>query len=252
MPRGGEGRSALADVALLQTTENFLMEHHPSWVNLGDLRTVHNRTHYILGVFFLTIPMVFHIFLTFVPAMAGVSTTLARVRTPPPPGGVSPFIRYDDVSNSAVMFLTTDDIYRSVLMVVLFGVAFPFSIANQARKRWFSLTQWLHMCAACMFTIDMIRRSPHAQVFSPFVVFYFLVDRFMGLWFYRTGEAQVIHSERLDQEYTIVFLYVPRQKRRRRVGCTYYFGFPGLEGAFEVGHPYVTFQVRSARGWMGE
>jgi hypothetical protein len=36
-----------------KTTENFLMEHHPSFINLGDLRTVHNRTHYILGLFFL-------------------------------------------------------------------------------------------------------------------------------------------------------------------------------------------------------
>ena len=27
----------------VKTTENFLMEHCPKWVDLGDLRTIHNR-----------------------------------------------------------------------------------------------------------------------------------------------------------------------------------------------------------------
>jgi hypothetical protein len=120
--------------------------------------------------------------------------------------------------------------------------------------------QWLHIVAASTYTIDLMRRSPHVQVFSPFCIAYFLVDRIIGLFFYRTGLAQVgcvvvlcvspsctdrallnrptstppqqiIHSEQLDQEYTIVFLYVPNQKRRRLLGSGYYFGFPGLEGA---------------------
>lgn len=64
-----------------------------------------------------------------------------------------------------------------------------------------------------------------------------------GLFFYRTGEASIIHSEQLDEEYAIVFLYVPRQKRRRLVGSTYYLGLSGLEGAFEIAHPYISFQV---------
>jgi hypothetical protein len=32
-----------------KTTENFLMEHHPKWVNLGDIRTLNNGIHYVLG-----------------------------------------------------------------------------------------------------------------------------------------------------------------------------------------------------------
>jgi hypothetical protein len=113
------------------------------------------------------IPMVLHIFLTFIPMMAGVPTQLGETRAPPPIGGVTPFIRFDTGANAAVMYLTIDDIFRAVLMMVLFLGLFPFSIANAARKRWFSITQWIHMVAACIFTIDMIRRSPHAQVFSP-------------------------------------------------------------------------------------
>lgn len=54
-----------------KSTENILMEHHPSFIQLGDLRTIHNRTHYILGVFFMSIPMIVHLLIAFLPAMAG-------------------------------------------------------------------------------------------------------------------------------------------------------------------------------------
>ena len=75
------------------------------------------------------------------------------------------------------------------------------------------------------------------------VIFYFLVDRILGLWFYRTGEASIIHKELLDDDYAIVFLYAPRQKRRRLVGSSYYLTFPSLEGMFEISHPFISFQV---------
>ncbi len=91
----------------------------------------------------MLIPMIIHIAVTYFPIMAGVPVTLNAVRALP---GVNPtpFIRFDTTPgvNGAVMFLVFDDIYRSVLMFVLFVVMFPFSIANQSRKRWFSLTQW--------------------------------------------------------------------------------------------------------------
>lgn len=52
------------------------MEHCPSWIRLGDLRTVHNRIHYVLGVFFMAIPLVIHCLIIFLPAMNGVPLSL--------------------------------------------------------------------------------------------------------------------------------------------------------------------------------
>jgi NAD(P)H-flavin reductase len=225
-----------------KSTENFLMEHHPSWINLGDLRTIHNRTHYILGMFFMGIPMIIHLTITFLPAMTGVPLHVNAARVA---NKVSPFIAPNPATGVAEIFLTFDDIYRTVLSLTLFVLVFPFSISNFARKRWFSLTQWLHIAGAALFSIDMIRRSPHSQVFNTPVVFYFLVDRIFGLWFYRTGVASIIHKEVLDEEYIILFLYVPRQKRRRGTGSGYYIQFVGLEGAFEIAHPYISFQNHS-------
>jgi hypothetical protein len=225
-----------------KSTENFLMEHHPSFVNLGDLRTLHNRTHYILGMFFMAIPMIIHLLITFLPAMAGVPLTISALRAP---NKVTPFIAPNPATGVAEMFLTFDDIYRVVSSLFLFLVVFPFSIANATRKRWFSPTQWLHIGGAAMFAVDMIRRSPHAQVFNTPVVFYFLLDRIFGLWFYRTGLASIIHNEVLDENYLVMFLYVPKQLRRRGIGSTYYIQFPGLEGAFEIAHPFIAMQNHS-------
>lgn len=225
-----------------KTTENIMMEHHPSFVDLGDLRTIHNRTHYILGMFFMAIPMIIHLLITFLPALAGVPLSLGPLR---PANKVTPFIVGNTVTGSAEIFLTFDDIYRITSSLFLFCVLFPFSIANQTRKRWFTPTQWLHIAGALMFGVDMIRRSPHAQVFNTPVVFYWICDRLIGLFFYRTGLASIIHKEVLDEEYVILFLYVPRQKKRRGIGSGYYVVLPGLEGWFDIGHPFIAIQNHS-------
>src|SRR6187399_2839295 len=52
-----------------KTTENFIMEHHPRWLALSDIRTHHNQIHYFLGFFFMGIPIVTHIALLFVAAI---------------------------------------------------------------------------------------------------------------------------------------------------------------------------------------
>ena len=56
----------------------------------------------------------------------------------------------------------------------------------------------------------------------------------------------------LDKEFMVVFLYIPKQKRRRMVGSTYYLTFSGLEGAFEMSHPYVAFQNHSGQPLLPE
>lgn len=232
-----------------KTTENFMMEHHPSWVDLGDLRTLHNRIHYILGVFFMGIPMIVHCVLIFLPPLTGIPLNLV---TNPPPNKINPFIMVRNPNSvnplalpSPEIFITHDNIWRVAMAIVLFGVIFPFSMSNYGRKRWFTATMTLHVVCAALFTIDQIRRAPHGQVFNTPAVAYFLADRFIGLWLYRTGEASVIHRELLDTDYMVVFLYVPSQKRRRQCGSTYYVQFTGIEGALDFAHPFVTFQNHS-------
>ena len=50
----------------------------------------------------------------------------------------------------------------------------------------------------------------------------------------------------------ILFLYVPAQKRRRYTGSTYYLQMPGLQGALDYAHPYVSFQNHSGEPLLPE
>lgn len=72
-------------------------------------------------------------------------------------------------------------------------------------------------------------------MFSTPVIAYFLVDRAIGLWLYRTGECSIIHKELLDNDYMVVFLHVAHQKRKKLIGSSYYVQFTGLEGVLDFG-----------------
>lgn len=231
-----------------KTTENFIMEHHPRFIALGDMRTVNNRIHYVVGAWFMALPMLVHVLSPFIPVMAGVPLTTGQPRAGT---RVTPFI-FSNNNADAEMFLAFDDLFRIAMMIFLYAFLFPFSISNFARNRWFGTAHWMHMFGAALFTIDHIRRSPHAQVFNVPVIAYFLADRLLGMMWYRTGNALVIHKEQLDEEYMAMFLYVPKQKRQRYVGSTYYLTLAGFEGAFEIAHPYVSFQNHSGQPLLPE
>ena len=169
----------------------------------------------------MSIPLVLHCLLIFLPAMVGVPL---RLGGPGSPGTkVSPFVWANTANTPATaeMFITHDNAYRATLVVLLFCILFPFSMSNWGRKRYFSATQILHLLCVTVFSIDMLRKAPHTQVFSSPVIAYYIVDRVIGYFFYRTGSAQIIHKEQLDEDYVVLFLYMPRQKRRRLVGSTY-------------------------------
>ena len=85
-------------------------------------------------------------------------------------------------NGTAEMFITFDNVWRVLMACVLFGVAFPFSMSNYGRKKYFNATMLLHVFCASLFTIDQLRRSPHSQVFNTPVIFYYLLDRAIGFF----------------------------------------------------------------------
>jgi hypothetical protein len=193
------------------------------------------------------IPMILHCVLIFLPALTG---TPMSILPGVPPSKVNPFVLVNN--GQAEMYITHDNIWRVIMACALFGVLFPLSMSNFARRKWFNATMLLHILCAAMFTIDQLRRSPHSQVFNTPVIFYYLVDRAIGLFWYRTGECSIIHKEQLDRDYMIVFLYIPSQKRRRHCGSTYYLQLTGIEGALDYAHPYVSFQNHSGEPLLPE
>jgi hypothetical protein len=67
----------------------------------------------------------------------------------------------------------------------------------------------------------------------------------VGTLLYRTGKAIIIHKERLDENYCVVFLYAPKQQRRRGTGSLYYYALSGLKARLEFSHAFTSFQNRS-------
>lgn len=77
-----------------KTLETLLQDHCPRWLNIGDLRSTHNRIHYVLGVFFMTIPMLVHVWIVFVPSMFGVPISTAATRPPTKVASLSPCLSF--------------------------------------------------------------------------------------------------------------------------------------------------------------
>merc|ERR1711991_167337 len=107
------------------------------------------------------IPMIAHCLLIFLPSMTGVTLNLAPGV---PPTKVNPFIMHNNAE--AQMFITHDNVWRASMACILFGILFPLSMSNWARRKYFNATMLLHVFCAALFTIDQLRRAPHSQVFN--------------------------------------------------------------------------------------
>lgn len=223
-----------------KVTENWFAEHHPRWLNIGDIRATNNRLHYMMAFFFLAVPMIPHLFSIFVPVLAdGIPLRFLGFRDVAADSApLTPFIARD-----LTLFFKPEDWLRFPLALLTFVVILPLSVANRTRLRNFTVAHYLHLFGAAIYFMDFLRGNhPHAQVMvAPIFIWYF-VDRMIGIFVYRTGRSSIIHIENVDDEYCVVFLYIPQQKRRRAVGSLYYYQMPGLEGAGDFSHPYTSFQ----------
>ena len=80
-----------------------------------------------------------------------------------------------------------------------------------------------------------------------------MVDRVVGCFFYRVGRASIIHLEELDETYSVCFLYIPNQKRKKPVGSVYYYTETTGARQMEFSHPFTSFQNHAGdpllEGW---
>lgn len=211
------------------------------FVEMGDIRAVNTQIHYFLGVVFMAIPMMLHVWSIFFPAMAGTPLNVFPNRPPGTPFYIPPIVGGDPGGVN----LASNDLYRLVLMTVIFGVIFPWTMSNKGRKSKFSLTIWAHLICGFLFTIDLLRQPshPHAEIFNTPVVIYWMVDRLVGMYWFRTQDAVIVHKEILDGQYVVVLLNVMGQKRNPSIGSAYWFNFPNA--VIESSHPFTVFQNRT-------
>jgi hypothetical protein len=116
--------------------------------------------HYMLALIFLAIPMIVHMWIIFVPVIAGVPFRLYHVGETPPAVKLNPF-----VDGNGTIFMLPEDFLRLPLAILVFMILLPLSVANYTRLRSWTISHWLHIFGAAIYVMDFLRGNhPHAQV----------------------------------------------------------------------------------------
>jgi len=222
-------------VTMCRTTWEVVAPRGPRWIEFGDIRSVNTQIHYFLGIVFMAIPMLLHVWTIFLPAVTGVQLSVFAQR---PPG--LPFY-----TPEFGVSMASNDVFRLVEMTVLFLLLFPLSMSNRFRGRFFTISLWTHIVAAFLYFIDLVRQPshPHAEIFNSPVVAYWIADRLIGLYMFRAQQTIIVHKEVLDEDYVIVLCNVRGQKRNPGIGSAYWFSFS--DAVLETSHPFTVFQNRA-------
>ena len=227
------GRLILVSTNVLFYTQckvcaNFLMDHHPKWLFIGDINQIHNSIHIWTGKWLMGLPILIHVWSIFLPFVFGINLVVMEER----PEGL-PFFHNNTVN------LVYNDIYRLILMTILFCFLFPLSLSRFGKIRSYTITSFIHIFAALMFTIDLLRMPshPHAHVFNTPVVFMWIIDKILGIYFYRNGDGIISKKIRLDKDYMILLLNIPNYTRK--FGDCYWLNLKQLKT--QLSHPFTTF-----------
>lgn len=236
---------------------NFISEVAPRWITIDGIRDVHVRIHRFAGIFLIAIPSLAHVLVIFLPPL--VDGTALKYYPP----STFNYSSYSDHLNwskfwdpAAVqdwtfndhtgVHLTSDELYRFALMIVLFCIFFPLSRSNYANQRSYSLAMTLHVIAGIWYAIDNIRKITHglAHVFNLPMLIIWCLDRVLSIWVYRHHHARIVQKKVIgNNEYVVLYLKLDSHVKYA-VGDVYYLHHNVKESSGIVpqrSHPFTTF-----------
>ena len=236
---------------------NFISEIAPNWITMEGIRDVHSRIHTFAGIFLIAIPSLAHVLVIFVPPLID-GTELKYY--PPSTFNYSTYLDHlnwtkfwDPAAVQGWTFndhkgvhLTADEIYRFVLMIILFCFFFPLTRSNYANQRSYSLAMALHVFAGIWYAIDNIRKITHglAHVTNLPILIMWCIDRILSIWFYRRHDARIVRKEVIgNNEYVILHVKLDNDVKYT-VGDVYYLlhKMKGSTGILpQRSHPFTTF-----------
>ena len=242
---------------MLWCFSNFISEIAPKWITMNGIREVHSRIHTVAGIFLIAIPSLAHVLVIFVPPLID-GTELKYY----PPSTFN-FSKYPDHLNwskfwdpAAVqgwtfndhtgVHLTADEIYRFVLMIVIFCFFFPLSRSNYANQRSYSLAMALHVFAGIWYAVDNIRKITHglAHFTNLPMLIIWCIDRALSIWIYRHHRGRIVRKEVIgNNEYIVVYIKL-NNGAKHAVGDVYYL-LHEMKGGTGIlpqrSHPFTTF-----------
>jgi len=221
---------------------NWFSEHSPNWLYVGDILKTNHDIHYYLGVYFIGIPVVLHVWTIIIPA--GVFNNMKLYTSwMRPKNGVTNIDFWDGDNN--LFNLAMNDVYRIFSTSLAFFILFPISMSKKCRKICFNKTMWIHLIAATIFTVDLIRMKshPHCWFFNVPFIFWWMLDRAYGVYCYRRMDAKIVKKINIDNQYIILFVDVPDKiAKLKNIGDVFHLSYKNCEKKFEKSHVFTTFQ----------
>ena len=237
---------------------NMISEFAPWFININSIREAHIKMHRLIGIFLIGIPSIAHVLLVFVPPIIDRTEV-----TYSPPScfnyskqfGHLNWTKFWDpaavegwtfVDKSGV-HLTSDEVYRLVLMIVLFCFLFPLSRSNYLNNRSFSVAIGLHAFAGIWYSVDNIRKITHkfAHLFNlPFLLLWCL-DRFLSITLYRKSIARIVQKRIIGMNQYVDIRVQLNRSFKSGVGDVYYV-VQNKELSPQRAHPFTTYSNNTA------
>ncbi|XP_066910553.1 uncharacterized protein [Clytia hemisphaerica] len=235
---------------------NLIIEKAPRFLVIAGIRDIHIKMHRLAGIFLIGIPSLAHVLVIFLPPLVD-RTQL----TYSPPSRFNYSQQYGNLNwtkiwdpaavenwtfnDSKGVHLTSDEIYRLLLMVALFCLIFPLTRSQFLNNRSYSLAIAIHAFAGVWYAIDNIRKITHglAHVFNLPVLLIWCIDRLISIVYYRksrgTAERKIIGKN----EYIDVRVKL-NKKFKPEIGDVYFL-LKSNDRRFtlspERSHPFTSF-----------
>ena len=242
---------------MLWCFSNFIAEIAPKWITIDGIREVHTRMHTFAGIFLIAVPSLAHVLVIFVPPL--IDGTELKYYPPSTfnysnsPDHLNWSKFWDPAAVSGWTFndhrgvhLTSDEIYRFVLMIVIFCFFFPLSRSHYANQRSYSLAMALHAFAGIWYAVDNIRKITHglAHVVNLPLLIIWCIDRALSIWVYRHNRGRIVRKEVIgNNEYLVVYMKLDKDVSHA-VGDVYYL-LQEMKGSTGIlpqrSHPFTTF-----------
>eukprot|EP01062_Namystynia_karyoxenos_P062547 TRINITY_DN55447_c0_g1_i1.p1 TRINITY_DN55447_c0_g1~~TRINITY_DN55447_c0_g1_i1.p1 ORF type:complete len:823 (+),score=231.71 TRINITY_DN55447_c0_g1_i1:75-2471(+) len=217
------------------------------WVQLEEWYQANIRIHFVLGVI-LGIAMVPHVYFVFFPNIFdGWHINIypgELMCCPASKRGVGLFSPAVEETN-----LDMDDIWRLVMVPLVFCVFIPMSLLCPMRRWSWTFCTYLHVTMGVVFTLDLLRRrtNPHSWILDLHIFLLWWVDRIMGSVMCWGDPVQIVKKVRLDERYAVIFWKRPPRQRRRatRTGDVFRISLPG--SGCDIPHPFTTMSSHNGK-----
>ena len=175
-----------------------------NFINFYGWAESNYRSHVILGKFIGVLTIV-HVVVIFLPVvLSGWSHVIYRrgpTTLPLSETKTCPDFDYQ----LHVICLSTDDIIRFVLTLIVFLLIFPMSQSKLISNSNYNTSRFLHLFGSLWYCIDITRKKthPHTWIINIPIIVLLLIDRIFSWWLSKQTRATILQ---LDHDYLILEL----------------------------------------------